>query len=134
VRAFKASLMETTARNGDRTLSPASIPKNLTALRSVLAWAVGQGYVENNPATGITHAGAKRAQWESGRLLTILTPHAGQASQTTAERLTVHPRRRAVHCSVPAEHVLRYALDGYLAVSWLDRLAARCADGLLHGA
>jgi site-specific recombinase XerC len=68
VRAFKASLMETTARNGDRTLSPTSIPKNLTALRSVLAWAVGQGYVENNPATGITHAGAKRAQWESGRL------------------------------------------------------------------
>jgi len=60
--------METTARNGDKTLSPASIPKNLTALRSMLAWAVGQGYMENNPATGITHAGAKRAQWESERL------------------------------------------------------------------
>jgi len=48
--------------------------------------------------------------------------------------LTVHPRGRAVHRSVPAKHVLRYALDGHLAVSWLDRLATRCADGLFHGA
>src|SRR6267378_3988076 len=68
VRAFKASLMETTARNGDTKLAPTSIQKNLTALRSVLSWAVGQGYLENNPATGITHAGAKRAQWETRRL------------------------------------------------------------------
>jgi integrase len=68
VRAFKAALMETTARNGDTKLSPASITKNLTALRSVLSWAVGQGYLEDNPATGITHAGAKRAQWETRRL------------------------------------------------------------------
>src|SRR5438093_3740835 len=33
VRAFKAALMETTARNGDTKLAPTSIQKNLTALR-----------------------------------------------------------------------------------------------------
>jgi len=38
------------------TLSPASVQKQLNAIKAVLSWAVAQGYMENNPATGISHA------------------------------------------------------------------------------
>jgi integrase len=70
VRSFKDALMRTLTRHGveGRTLSPASITKNLSALRSVLSWAVGQGFIENNPATGISHAGVKSSQMEAKRL------------------------------------------------------------------
>jgi integrase len=68
-RAYKESLVRTPKRHGrEETLSPASVTKGLGAIRSVLAWAVGQGYLEVNPADGIRHAGAKSAEQRSRRL------------------------------------------------------------------
>jgi Phage integrase SAM-like domain len=59
-RAYKDSLVRTPTRHGNSaTLSPASLTKGLGAIRSILAWAVGQGYLEVNPADGIRHAGAR---------------------------------------------------------------------------
>jgi site-specific recombinase XerC len=69
VRAFKESLLRTPKRHGrEETLSPASVTKGLGAIRSVLAWAVGQGYLDVNPADGIRHAGARSAEQRSRRL------------------------------------------------------------------
>jgi integrase len=62
VRAFKDALLKMPARrrsDGEGkplTLSPASVQKQLNAIKAVLSWAVAQGYMENNPATGISHA------------------------------------------------------------------------------
>src|SRR4029453_14128768 len=59
-RAYKDSLVRTPTRKGNSApLSPASVTKGLGAIRSVLAWAVGQGYLEVNSADGIRHAGAR---------------------------------------------------------------------------
>jgi integrase len=67
-RAYKDSLVRTPTRHGNSaTLSPASVTKGLGAIRSVLAWAVGQGYPEVNPADGIRHAGARREHRVSRR-------------------------------------------------------------------
>ena len=49
-------------------LSPASVSKGLTAIRSVLSWAVSQGWLDVNPADGIKHAGARSAEQRSRRL------------------------------------------------------------------
>lgn len=49
-------------------LSPASVSKGLTAIRSVLSWAVSHGYLEVNPAGGVKHAGARSAEQRSRRL------------------------------------------------------------------
>jgi integrase len=69
VRAFKDSLLRTPKRHGNEAmLSPASVTKGLGAIRSVLAWAVGQGYLDVNPADGIRHAGARSAEQRSRRL------------------------------------------------------------------
>jgi integrase len=68
-RAFKESLLRTPKRHGNEAmLSPASVTKGLGAIRSVLSWAVGQGYLEVNPADGIRHAGARSAEQRSRRL------------------------------------------------------------------
>jgi integrase len=68
-RAYKESLLRTPKRPGNSAmLSPASVTKGLGAIRSVLAWAVGQGYLEQNPADGIRHAGARSAEQRSRRL------------------------------------------------------------------
>jgi integrase len=67
MRTFKDALIKTPTRHGATMLSPASIVKNLSALRSVLSWAVAEGWIDTNPADGITHAGAKRASQESRR-------------------------------------------------------------------
>ena len=62
VRAFKDALLKMPARRRldtegkALTLSPASVQKQLNAIKAVLSWAVAQGYLENNPATGISHA------------------------------------------------------------------------------
>jgi integrase len=69
VRTFKESLLRTPKRHGNEAmLSPASVSKGLTAIRAVLAWAVGQGYLDVNPADGIRHAGARSAEQRSRRL------------------------------------------------------------------
>jgi integrase len=69
VRAFKESLLRTPKRHGSGTmLSPASVSKGLTAVRSVLSWALSQGWLEVNPADGIRHAGARSAEQRSRRL------------------------------------------------------------------
>lgn len=69
VRAYKDALLRTPKRHGSGTmLSPASVSKGLTAIRSVLSWAVDQGYVETNPADGIRHAGARSAEQRTRRL------------------------------------------------------------------
>ena len=69
VRAYKEALLRTPKRHGSGTkLSPASVSKGLTAIRSVLSWAVDQGYIESNPADGIRHAGARSAEQRSRRL------------------------------------------------------------------
>jgi integrase len=69
VRAYKESLLRTPKRHGNSAvLSPASVTKGLGAIRSVLAWAVGQGYLDANPADGIRHAGARSAEQRSRRL------------------------------------------------------------------
>jgi len=68
-RAYKESLLRTPKRHGNSAmLSPASVTKGLGAIRSVLAWGVGQGYLEVNPADGIRHAGARSAEQRSRRL------------------------------------------------------------------
>jgi integrase len=68
-RAYKESLLRTPKRHGrEETLSPASVTEGLGALRSVLSWAVGQGYLDVNPADGIRHAGARSAEQRSRRL------------------------------------------------------------------
>jgi integrase len=65
-RAYKESLLRTPKRNGNSAmLSPASVTKGLGAIRSVLAWAVGQGYLDVNPADGVRHAGARSAEQRS---------------------------------------------------------------------
>jgi hypothetical protein len=65
VRAFKDALLNRPARrrgigpDGEPAkLAPASIQKQLNAVKSVLSWAVAQGYLDVNPATGISHARA----------------------------------------------------------------------------
>ena len=75
VRAFKEALLKTPARRRglDRDgrpvlLSPASVQKQLNAVRGVLSWAVRQGYLETNPATGISHARATGRQDDTRRL------------------------------------------------------------------
>jgi integrase len=69
VRAYKESLLRTPKRHGNSAvLSPASVTKGLGAIRSVLAWAVDQGYLDVNPADGIRHAGARSAEQRSRRL------------------------------------------------------------------
>jgi integrase len=69
VRAYKESLLRTPKRHGSGVmLSPASVQKGLAAVRAVLAWAVGQGYLDVNPADGIKHAGARSAEQRSRRL------------------------------------------------------------------
>ncbi len=76
VRAFKEALLKMPARrrgvgsDGQPVkLSPASIQKQLNALRSVLSWAVAQGYLETNPGTGISHARANGGHSEQTRRL-----------------------------------------------------------------
>jgi integrase len=55
VRLFKARLLVTPARRKKGSaLSAASVAKNLGGLRSVLAWAMAQGYLDSNPADGLT--------------------------------------------------------------------------------
>ena len=68
VRAFKQRLLKTPARRRGTDaegrpamLSPASIQKQLNAVKSVLSWAVREGYLNANPADGITHARANGA-------------------------------------------------------------------------
>jgi integrase len=69
VRAFKESLLRTPKRHGSGVmLSPASVSKGLTAIRSVLSWAVSQGWLDVNPADGIKHAGARSAEQRTRRL------------------------------------------------------------------
>jgi integrase len=76
VRNFKEALLKMPARRRGvgpdgqpAKLSPASIQKQLNALRSVLSWAVSQGYLETNPGTGISHARANGAHGEGARRL-----------------------------------------------------------------
>src|SRR4030095_3274300 len=58
-RAYKDPLVRTPTRHGNSaTLSPASVTKGLGAIRSVLAWAVGLGYLGVKSAVGMRHAGA----------------------------------------------------------------------------
>ncbi len=45
--------------DGRPTLSPAAVGKQLAALKSLLSWAVTNGYTEHNVASGVTVAGAK---------------------------------------------------------------------------
>ena len=69
VRSYKELLLRTPKRHGKGVmLSPASVQKGLAAVRAVLAWAVGQGYLDVNPADGIRHAGARSAEQRSRRL------------------------------------------------------------------
>ena len=58
VRSFKAALLGTTGRTG-KTLSPATVKKNMGALASVLSWSKREGYLTVNPAEDITVAAGK---------------------------------------------------------------------------
>jgi integrase len=69
VRTFKAKLLATPARRKKgSTLSAASVAKNLGALRSVLAWAMAQGYIDLNPADGLTAVAGPKNGGEKARL------------------------------------------------------------------
>jgi integrase len=50
VRMLKDSLLATPARRGGRTLSPATVKKNLSGLRAVLGWGKRNGYCTSNVA------------------------------------------------------------------------------------
>jgi integrase len=76
VRAFKDALLKMPARRRGvapdgqpAKLAPASIQKQLNALRSVLSWAVSHGYLETNPGTGISHARANGSHNDDTRRL-----------------------------------------------------------------
>jgi integrase len=53
VRGLKDSLLATQSNRGERTLSPATVQKNLSGLRAVLGWAKSNGYISVNPAEGM---------------------------------------------------------------------------------
>jgi integrase len=67
VRAFKNALLSGKSKRTGKPASAATVQKLLNALRSVLSWAVKQGYLDVNPAAGITQV-ATQANPEDRRL------------------------------------------------------------------